>query len=113
VYWVKGTEEPSRQVLTLIGPKEGAAITPDALFEWEKMNNASVYLISFTKPDKKKVCFSALTRDTSYRIPTSVLAEYLCPGGEYLWTVKGYDKGKNVIAESGTQRFILRKATKP
>lgn len=113
VYWVKGTEEPGRQVLTLLKPKNGTTISPDSLFEWEKMDKASVYLISFARAEDNKVCFSALTRDTSYRIPPSVLADYLCHGGKYVWAVKGYDKGKNVIAESSFQSFFFQDATKP
>jgi hypothetical protein len=113
VYWVKGIEEPTRRVLALINPEDGMTITPDFLFEWKKMEKASVYLISFAKTEDKKVCFSALTRDTSYRIPPSVLAEYLGPGKQYLWSVKGYDTGSNVIAESAVQSFNFKAAAKP
>lgn len=113
VYWVKGTEEPSRRVLTLLKPENGTAISSDFLFEWKKIDKVSVYLISFAKPGEQKVCFSALTRDTSYRIPPSVLAKYLCPGEKFLWSIKGYDTENNVIAESGFQSFFLRKAGKP
>jgi len=109
VYWVKGTEAPVKQSLTLIKPEDAAGITTDALFEWEKRENVSVYLISFFKPGEKKVCFSALTREASYRIPPSVLVEYLCPGNKYLWSVKGFDKGNNTIAESGLRSFFFKK----
>jgi len=113
VYWVKGTEEPSRQVLTLIQPSSGMTIPPDFLFRWKAMDKASVYLISFASTKDKKICFSALTRDTSYRIPPSVLADYLCSSGKYYWSVKGFDKKSNVIAGSGFQSFYLKQATKP
>jgi len=109
VYWVKGTEAPVKQSLTLIKPADGAGISTDALFEWEKREKASVYLISFFKAGEKEVCFSAMTRDASYRIPPSVLAEYLCPGDKYLWSVKGFDKGNNTIAESGLRSFFFKK----
>jgi hypothetical protein len=113
VYWVKGTEEPVIRALTLIKPSDGMDIPTDFLFEWEKTEKASVYLISFAKAEDKKVCFSALTRDASYRIPPSVLAEYLRAGQKYLWMVKGYDTENNVIAESSIQSFFLKEAAKP
>jgi hypothetical protein len=109
VYWVKGTEEPTRHILTLLKPKNSMTIPPDFLFEWEKTKSALVYLISFARVKDKKVCFSALTRNPSYRIPPSVLAKYLRPGGKFLWSIKGYDKGNNAIAESGLQSFSLKK----
>lgn len=108
VYWVKGTEEPARRILTLLKPENGMVISSDFLFEWKKLDKVSVYLISFAKAGEKKVCFSALTRDTSYRIPPSVLADYLCPGEEFLWSIKGYDTENNVIAESGFQSFSFK-----
>jgi hypothetical protein len=113
VYWVKGTEEPVIRALALIKPADGMDIPTDFLFEWEKTEKASVYLISFARVEDKKVCFSALTRDASYRIPPSVLAEYLSPGGKYLWLVKGFDTENNIIAESGIQSFNLKDAAKP
>jgi hypothetical protein len=113
VYWVKGTEEPVIRTLALSKPADGAEIPPDFLFEWEKTEKASVYLISFAKTEDKKVCFSAMTREASYRIPPSVLAEYLSPGGKYLWLVKGFDTENNIIAESGIQSFLIKEAAKP
>jgi hypothetical protein len=113
VYWVKGTEEPARHVLTLLKPENGMTIPPDFLFEWEKTKTASVYLISFARAEDKKVCFSALTRDTSYRIPPPVLAKYLCPGEKFFWSIKGYDKENNTIAESSLQSFSFKEAGKP
>jgi hypothetical protein len=113
VYWVKGAEEPTKRVLALINPMDGMDIPPDFPFAWEKMEKASVYLISFAKSEDKTVCFSALTRDTSYRIPPSVLAEYLSPGKKFLWSVKGFDTENNIIAESGVQSFYFKEAPKP
>jgi hypothetical protein len=113
VYWVKGSEEPTKRVLALLKPKNGATIPPDFLFEWKKMDKASAYLISFAKTGDKKVCFSALTRDTSYRVPPSVLADYLCAGEKYLWSVKGFDTENNIIAESGFQSFAIKEVIKP
>jgi len=113
VYWVKGTEEPSRQVLSLIQPRNGMTIPPDFLFKWKTMDKASVYMISFSSAKDKKVRFSALTRDTSYRIPPSVLTDYLCSSEKYYWSVKGFDKKSNVIAGSGFQSFYLKQTTKP
>jgi hypothetical protein len=113
VYWVKGTAEPTKRALALIKPKNDITIPTNFLFEWKKMDKATVYLISFARAEDNKVCFSALTRDTSYRIPPSVLADYLCPGEKYVWAVKGYDRGKNVIAESGFQSFYIKKAVNP
>ncbi len=112
VYWVKGVEEPRRKVLVLLRPLDGMVIPPDSLFEWEKMASASAYLVSYIRSGDEKACFSAMTRDTSYRIAPSVLALYLCPGGEYLWSVKGYDTENNIIAESDRQRFFLQKTAK-
>jgi len=113
VYWVKGTEVPVKQSLTLLKPADGAGIPTDALFEWEKREKASAYLISFFKAGEKEVCFSAMTREASYRIPPSVLAEYLCPGNKYLWSVKGFDKESNIIAESPRWKFFFKKPRKP
>jgi len=113
VYWVKGTTEPGRQVLTLLQPQNGMTIPPDFLFTWKTMDEASVYLISFARTKDKKICYSALTRNTSYRIPPSVLADYLCSSGKYYWSVKGFDKKSNVIAGSGFQSFYLKGGAKP
>jgi len=113
VYWVKGTEEPVIHDLALIKPVDGMDIPYDAPFEWESMQKASLYLISFVKADDKTVCFSALTRDTSYRIPRSVLDDYFPLGKKYLWSVKGYDTENNIIAGSGFKSFYLKEAAKP
>jgi hypothetical protein len=113
VYWVKGAEEPVKRALALIKPLDGMDIPTNFPFEWEKMEKASLYLISFAKAEDKTVCFSALTRDTAYRIPPSVLSEYLSPGKKYLWSVKGFDTESNIIAESGVQSFYFKEAAKP
>jgi hypothetical protein len=113
VYWVKGTEEPTKRALALIKPLDGMDIPPDFPFQWEKMEKASLYLISFARAEDRTVCFSALTRDTLYQIPPSVLAEYLSPGKKYLWSVKGFDTESNIIAESGVQSFYFKEAAKP
>ncbi len=113
VYWVKGTDEPAKRSLVLTTPQDGADISTDFSFAWEKMKKAAVYLISFAKEDDKTVCFSALTRDTAYRIPTPVLSQYFVAGKKFLWSVKGYDTENNVIAESGARSFFFREATKP
>lgn len=113
VYWVKGTDEPAKRSLVLTTPQDGADISTDFSFAWEKMEKAAVYLISFAKEDDKTICFSALTRDTAYRIPTPVLSQYFAAGKKFLWSVKGYDTENNVIAESGARSFFFREATKP
>ena len=113
VYWVKGTEEPVIQDLALVKPVDGMDIPYGVPFEWENMQKASLYLISFVKADDKTVCFSALTRDTSYRIPRSVLDDYFPLGKKYLWSVKGYDTENNIIAGSGLRSFYLKEAAKP
>lgn len=113
VYWVKGTDEPIKRSLVLTNPADGADIPTDFSFTWDKMEKAAVYLISFAKGEDKTICFSALTRDTSYRIPSSILAEYFTAGEKFLWSVKGYDTENNIIAESGIRRFHFKEATKP
>jgi len=113
VYWVKGTEAPAKKTLALIKPRDGMDIPPDSLFEWGKMEKASLYLISFIQAGDKKIRFSALTRKNTYRIPPTVLTEYLAPGKKYLWSVKGYDTGNNVIAESALQSIYLKPPSSP
>lgn len=113
VYWVKGTNEPVKRSLVLTTPQDGMDIPANFSFAWEKMEKAAVYLISFAKDDDKSICFSALTRDTTYRIPPSVLAEYFTAGKKFLWSVKGYDTENNIIAESGMRSFYFREAAQP
>jgi hypothetical protein len=113
VYWVKGTEAPVLRALALLKPTDGSEVPPDSLFEWEKQDKVSVYMISFAKAEDNKVCFSALTRDATYQIPPAVLTDYLSAGQKYLWMVKGFDTENNVIAESSVQSFLLQEAAKP
>jgi hypothetical protein len=113
VYWVKGTAEPTKRTLALINPKNDMTIPTNYLFEWKKMDKATVYLISFARAEDNKVCFSALTRDTSYRIPPSVLAEYLHLREKYLWSVRGFDTENDVIAKSAIHRFNFNQPAKP
>jgi len=113
VYWVKGTDEPAKRTLVLNAPQDGVDIPADSSFAWEKMEKAAVYLISFAKAEDKTICFSALTRDTAYRIPASILAEYFSAGRKFLWSVKGYDTENNIIAESGMRSFSFREAAQP
>ena len=113
VYWVKGAEEPLQQALALLRPADGQDIPPNFLFEWVKMDRAAVYLINFAGAEDKKVSFSAMTRDTSYRVPPAVLADYFRSGTRHLWSVTGYDTENNVIAESKVQSFYFREEVKP
>ncbi len=113
VYWVKGAEEPLKQALALLRPADGQDVPPDFLFEWMKMDRAAVYLINFAGAEDKKVRFSAMTRDTSYRVPPAVLADYFSSGTPHLWSVTGYDTENNVIAESKVQSFYFREEVKP
>ncbi len=113
VYWVKGTEAPAKKTLALVKPRDGMDIPPDSLFEWGKMEKASLYLISFIQADDKKIRFSALTRKNTYRIPPTVLTEYLAPGKKYLLVGKRIRHGKQCHCRKRLAEHLPQAAFQP
>lgn len=110
VYWVTAKEEPVKRALSLVTPKDGVAISPEDEFRWDKIEGISVYLVTFIKEDDKTIVFSALTRDSSYKIPQSVSSQSFTIDTRYLWNVKGFDAENNIIGESSIWIFSLHPA---
>jgi len=100
VYWVTAKEEPVKRVLNLVTPGDGVAISLEDEFRWDKIEGVSVYLVTFIKEDDKTIIFSALTRDSSYKIPPSVISRSFMKDTKYMWQVKGFDSDGNIVAES-------------
>lgn len=110
VYWVTAKEEPVKRALSLVTPKDGVAISPEDEFRWDKIEGISVYLVTFIKEDGKTIVFSALTRDSSYKIPQSVSSQSFTIDTRYLWNVKGFDAENNIIGESSIWIFSFHSA---
>lgn len=109
VYWVTAREEPVKRIISLITPKDGAAILPEDEFRWDKTEGISVYLITFIKADDETIVFSALTRESSYKIPQSVFSGFFSKDMKYLWKVKGFDAENNIIGESVVWSFSFKR----
>ncbi len=108
LYWVTAKEEPIKKALDLVTPKKGAIISPDEEFRWDKIEGISVYLVAFIKEDGRTIVFSALTRESFYKIPQSVFSMSFTKKIKYLWQVKGFDGDGNFVTGSEERNFKLK-----
>lgn len=108
LYWVTAREEPVKRTLSFLRPKDGAEISEGDEFRWEKMEGVSVYLVTFIKKDDRTIVFSALTPNSSYKIPQSVISQSFTKDTKYIWQVKGFDGEGNIVAGSEERSMRLK-----
>jgi hypothetical protein len=112
LYFVSSTEQKKPGIIiSPQSPPDNSVQKKQALvFSWEPLSTAAFYKTEFYDRAKGgSAIFSALTRQPSYKLDESRLGKLGLPGKWVFWKVRGFDKKRNMIAESSLWRFSFEK----
>jgi hypothetical protein len=100
--------------LDLTQPPDGALLSPDTLFTWERVPGAQAYLLELTRdptestgPDQTREGAAMLPADTTQLQLSTLVRQNLRPGQRYRWRVLALDEQGQVIAQSPPRRLLL------
>jgi subtilisin family serine protease len=106
VYYVEARSTKKITEIQLNEPADKAEVPfGPILFSWESRAGLETYHVVFQKQDQVKPSFSAYTRESSYRLPESVVKRHFDANDSYSWQVQGYDKDRQLAGHSKTRAF--------
>ncbi len=97
VYYVNATINGKLRNIKLLSPINGRYYTNEEpkLFVWQKNLRDKIFLLEFFDSINNKPIFSAITKDSKYKLSNKVIESMFKKGETYYWQVKGYDEAGN------------------
>jgi hypothetical protein len=108
LYYVESQESKIMKISSLLPGNNTVWDFRPIFFQWDGLNQSSLYLIEFLKGRDSLPFFSAFTRRPVYEVPEVLLKKIFETNLGYLWKVKGFDSQNNLIGESDLWTFQFK-----
>ena len=103
---VSGGDDAMRSArVAVVGPA-GTLLEAPSKLEWAAAKGAVRYRVTLTEVDQTAV-WSGTVENTNAPLPADVVSKVV-PRKTFIWQVSAIDQNGAVIAESGSQRFVIQ-----